>query len=121
MKICDLTQFYSPVSGGVKRYVSEKVRYLREQTRDDQHVLIIPGESDDVKLGERSRVYTIRSPLVIDSRSVEPRSSTSVLKGLKHQSFSSVWRSGVMRFSQRCMDCDRLPRRHYAVFRGQRQ
>jgi alpha-1,6-mannosyltransferase len=64
LKICDLTQFYSPVSGGVKRYVSEKVRYLREHTVDDEHILIIPGERDSVEAGERSRVYTIRSPLI---------------------------------------------------------
>lgn len=64
MKICDLTQFYSPVSGGVKRYVSEKVRHIRECTENDEHVLIIPGERDKVITGERSRVYTIKSPLV---------------------------------------------------------
>jgi alpha-1,6-mannosyltransferase len=64
LKICDLTQFYSPVSGGVKRYVSEKVRYLREHTVDDEHILIIPGEADGVEVGERSRVYTIASPLI---------------------------------------------------------
>ncbi len=64
MKICDLTQFYSPVSGGVKRYVSEKVRYVRERTQADEHVLIIPGEIDEVMHGERSRVFTIASPLV---------------------------------------------------------
>jgi alpha-1,6-mannosyltransferase len=64
LKICDLTQFYSPVSGGVKRYVSEKVRYLREHTVDDEHILIIPGATDSVEAGERSRVYTVRSPLI---------------------------------------------------------
>lgn len=64
MKICDLTQFYSPVSGGVKRYVSEKVRYLREHSPGDEHILIIPGAADGVEIGDRSRVYTIRSPLV---------------------------------------------------------
>ena len=31
MKICDLTQFYSPLSGGVKRYLHEKIDYI--QTR----------------------------------------------------------------------------------------
>lgn len=64
MKICDLTQFYSPVSGGVKRYVSEKVRHIREHTTADEHVLIIPGERDEVITEERSRVYTIKSPLI---------------------------------------------------------
>ena len=64
MKICDLTQFYSPVSGGVKRYVSEKVRHIRERTEGDEHILIIPGERDEVIAGERSRVYSIKSPLI---------------------------------------------------------
>lgn len=64
MKICDLTQFYSPVSGGVKRYVAEKVRYLRTHSPGDEHILIIPGEKDAVESGRVSRVYTIRSPLI---------------------------------------------------------
>ena len=64
MKICDLTQFYSPVSGGVKRYIAEKVRHIRERTAVDEHVLIIPGDRDEVITEERSRVYTIRSPLI---------------------------------------------------------
>lgn len=64
MKICDLTQFYSPLSGGVKRYVSEKVRFVREHTEGDEHVLIIPGERDETIEGERSRTYLLRSPLV---------------------------------------------------------
>jgi alpha-1,6-mannosyltransferase len=64
LKLCDLTQFYSPASGGVKRYVSEKVRFLREHSPGDEHILIIPGERDECTRGERSRVYTIRSPLI---------------------------------------------------------
>jgi len=64
MKICDLTQFYSPVSGGVKRYLHEKVAYLHENTADDRHVLIIPGSADGMTEEGRARTYTIRSPLV---------------------------------------------------------
>ena len=64
MKICDLTQFYSPVSGGVKRYISEKVRHVRERTEGDEHVLIIPGERDERIETERSRIYTLKSPLI---------------------------------------------------------
>ena len=64
MKICDLTQFYSPRSGGVRRYVSEKVRYIREESAGDEHVLIIPGERNEIIEGERSRVYSIKSPLI---------------------------------------------------------
>lgn len=64
MKICDLTQFYSPVSGGVKRYLGEKVAYLHRRTEADQHVLIIPGERDEVVKEGRSTTYSIRSPLI---------------------------------------------------------
>ncbi len=64
MKICDLTQFYSPVSGGVKRYVAEKVRHIRERTAGDEHVLIIPGERDELIETGRARTYTIKSPLI---------------------------------------------------------
>lgn len=64
MKVCDLTQFYSPVSGGVKRYVAEKVRHIRERTERDEHLLIIPGECDTMTEENRARVYTIKSPLI---------------------------------------------------------
>ena len=64
MKIADLTQFYSPVSGGVKRYLHEKIDYIQKQAPNDKHVLIIPGAKTDVRKNGRSRIYTIRSPLV---------------------------------------------------------
>jgi alpha-1,6-mannosyltransferase len=63
LKLCDLTQFYSPVSGGVKRYVHEKIRYIQRAT-DDQHVLVIPGAKSEKVETERSRIYSIRSPLL---------------------------------------------------------
>ena len=64
MKICDLTQFYSPVSGGVKRYLHEKIDYIDRHALRDEHVLIVPGAKTKLKANGRSRVYTIRSPLV---------------------------------------------------------
>ena len=64
MKLCDLTQFYSPASGGVRRYVGEKVRFLRAHAPGDEHVLIIPGDHDECIGDDRARVYTIKSPLV---------------------------------------------------------
>src|SRR5207302_5919684 len=64
MKIVDLTQFYSPVSGGVKRYLREKIDCVQNSTATDKHVLIVPGAKSGVKANGRSRVYTIRSPLV---------------------------------------------------------
>jgi len=64
LKVCDLTQFYSPLSGGVKRYVHEKINYIRARSPKDEHVLIIPGAKTEVVAGERSRIYSIRSPLI---------------------------------------------------------
>ena len=64
MKVVDLTQFYSPVSGGVKRYLHEKIDYVQNCTGSDKHVLIVPGAKTAAKANGRSRVYTIRSPLV---------------------------------------------------------
>jgi alpha-1,6-mannosyltransferase len=62
VKLCDITQFWSPVSGGVRRYVSEKVKHWRALGR--RHLLIIPGEEDAVMGDEFARVYTIASPRI---------------------------------------------------------
>ena len=64
MKICDLTQFYSPLSGGVKRYVHEKIAYIDEHSAGDEHVLIVPGPKTEVTTNARSRIYSIHSPLL---------------------------------------------------------
>jgi alpha-1,6-mannosyltransferase len=64
MKICDLTQFYSPVGGGVRRYVSEKISWMRRARPNDEHILIIPGAETACREDGLSRVYTIRAPLV---------------------------------------------------------
>jgi alpha-1,6-mannosyltransferase len=64
MKICDVTQFYSPVSGGVKRYLHEKLDYIEKHTSRDQDALIVPGQKNKVEVRGRSRIYSIRSPLI---------------------------------------------------------
>jgi alpha-1,6-mannosyltransferase len=64
MKFCDVTQFYSPLSGGVKRYVQEKIRYIETKRLNDRHILVIPGAKDEVVTRDQSRIYSIRSPLV---------------------------------------------------------
>ncbi|MEP6603422.1 MAG: glycosyltransferase, partial [Spartobacteria bacterium] len=64
MKICDLTQFYSPLSGGVKRYVHEKIAYIDKHSPEDEHVLVVPGAKTEVTSSGRSRIYSIHSPLV---------------------------------------------------------
>jgi len=63
LKICDLTQFYSPLSGGVKRYVHEKIAYIEAATTDE-HVLVVPGNKSDVTRRGCSTIYQIHSPLV---------------------------------------------------------
>jgi alpha-1,6-mannosyltransferase len=63
LKLCDLTQFYSPLSGGVKRYLHEKIRYIQSRP-NDEHILIIPGPRTERIEAERSRIYSIASPLL---------------------------------------------------------
>jgi alpha-1,6-mannosyltransferase len=62
MTVCDLTQFYSPFSGGVRRYIAEKAARL--EASGDRHVLIVPGERTAREESGNRVVYTIRSPLV---------------------------------------------------------
>lgn len=64
MKICDLTQFYSPFSGGVKRYVHEKIAYIQKHRPDDEHILIVPGPRTETTSAAQSRIYWIYSPLL---------------------------------------------------------
>ncbi|MFL6584163.1 MAG: glycosyltransferase [Chthoniobacterales bacterium] len=64
MKICDLTQFYAPRSGGVKRYLQEKIHFIQEGGQEHEHVLIVPGRDTAASSAPRSHVYTIASPLV---------------------------------------------------------
>jgi len=48
----------------VKRYVHEKISYIQTKSPDDEHILVIPGPTSEVVTGERSRIYSIHSPLV---------------------------------------------------------
>jgi alpha-1,6-mannosyltransferase len=64
LKICDLTQFYSPVSGGVRRYIEQKSAFLRRHRPDCRHVVIVPGEKTESHGDEQVRIYTIASPLL---------------------------------------------------------
>ena len=64
MKICDLTQFYSPVSGGVKRYLHEKMAFIGRQGGAHEHVLIVPGSRSEMRSEGASRIYTVHSPLI---------------------------------------------------------
>ncbi|SMC23664.1 alpha-1,6-mannosyltransferase [Desulfacinum hydrothermale DSM 13146] len=64
IKICDVIQFHSPLSGGIKRYVTDKARFFADR-QDVEHCVIVPGARDGVQAYGRSRFYSIRSvPLV---------------------------------------------------------
>jgi len=64
LKICDLTQFYSPVSGGVRRYIEQKSAFLRRYRPDCRHVIIVPGEKTESVGDDTVRVYTIASQVL---------------------------------------------------------
>jgi len=64
LKICDLTQFYSPVSGGVRRYIEQKSAFLRRYWPDCRHVIIVPGEKTESVGDDTVRVYTIASQVL---------------------------------------------------------
>jgi len=64
LTLCDVTQFYSPVSGGVKRYLNEKIAYMRRARPNDRHVLIIPGERTEKLTDGLATTYTVASPLI---------------------------------------------------------
>jgi len=68
MKVCDIVQFYSPISGGVRTYIDEKIRYFA--TREDvEHVLIIPAQFANVHTTLSTRVHEIKSTRLIGSKS----------------------------------------------------
>jgi alpha-1,6-mannosyltransferase len=51
MHLVDTTLFYSPTSGGVKRYLNAKHVWLRANT-SWEHTLVVPGEEDYFERGE---------------------------------------------------------------------
>lgn len=94
MKVCDLTQFYSPVSGGVRRYLEQKAAYIRRAGCGDQHVLIIPGEKDDVRGDDVARVYTIQSPQVSRTSRYRALLNLNRIEDILEQEKPSIIESG---------------------------
>src|SRR5205085_4008800 len=60
---CDLTQSWSDVGGGVRTYLLHKRRHILEQT-PHSHLMIIPGERDEVIEEDRAITVIIKSPHV---------------------------------------------------------
>ena len=61
--ICDLTQSWSSVGGGVRTYLAHKRSHILERT-PHRHLLIIPGAQDSVEEDGRAIRVTIASPKV---------------------------------------------------------
>ncbi|MBA2771520.1 MAG: glycosyltransferase [Sphingomonas sp.] len=61
--ICDLTQSWSSVGGGVRTYLAHKRSHILERTLH-RHLLIIPGPHDQVEEDGRAITVTIASPKV---------------------------------------------------------
>lgn len=61
--LCDLTQSWSDVGGGVRTYLLHKRSHILDQT-PHRHLLIIPGPSDEVIEEPRAVTVTIASPRV---------------------------------------------------------
>ena len=68
LRVCDLVQFHSPLSGGIRRYITDKARKLREMG-SVQHLIILPGPEDRSWTEEGTRYVQIQSPLLPGSKS----------------------------------------------------
>lgn len=66
--VCDIVQSYSPISGGVKRYLQHKATYMAAHD-GLRHVLVIPGDENDFYIDRNTAVYVIDSPSLVLSRS----------------------------------------------------
>lgn len=61
LTFCDVTQSYAARGGGVRTFLAEKRRYLRERT-DVRHCLIVPGPEDKLTTDGRFTTVEIASP-----------------------------------------------------------
>ncbi|MCX8076250.1 MAG: glycosyltransferase [Aquificaceae bacterium] len=59
MKLIDITPYFHKKSGGIKRYILEKIKFFRD--KDVQHVLIIPGKHRRTYYMDSTKVYEISS------------------------------------------------------------
>lgn len=79
MKFCDITMAYNSASGGIRTYIDEKRRFLREQT-DHEHLLIIPGKRTRVRRSGRTTTVTLRAPLLPGQKNYRFFLSPSAIK-----------------------------------------
>ncbi len=63
MTICDITQGYTPMSGGIRTYIHEKMNYIRNHTRH-RHILIVPGDKNSVDQDGQCKIITVKAPYI---------------------------------------------------------
>jgi alpha-1,6-mannosyltransferase len=83
MHLVDTTLFYSPTSGGVKRYLNAKHQWLRANT-NWKHSILVPGEVEHIEHGAVSSVPGYPWPGTFNYRlPLNPRRWTRLLDQLQ--------------------------------------
>jgi alpha-1,6-mannosyltransferase len=83
MHLVDTTLFYSPTSGGVKRYLSAKHAWLRANT-SWEHTIVVPAEADRFERGEICTLAGFPVPGTFNYRlPLNPRRWTRLLRQLQ--------------------------------------
>src|SRR3954454_12317242 len=83
MHLVDTTLFYSPTSGGVKRYLSAKHAWLRANT-SWQHTIVVPAKKDHFEPGEVCTLSGIPVPGAFNYRlPMSPKRWTRLLDALR--------------------------------------
>jgi len=68
LRVCDIVQFHSPISGGIRRYITDKSRIF-SQFKMIEHCVIIPGPVDATWKTGNTTYFQIKSPLIPGSKS----------------------------------------------------
>ena len=93
LKLCDVTQFFSPKSGGVRRYILEKRRYIERETEDEHH-LIVPGERTEHIQEGRLHTFTIASPRVDQTSRYRILLNTAAIRDYLRQAQPDIIEAG---------------------------
>lgn len=68
MKVCDIVQFYSPLGGGVRRYIEDKIRIYAGNPEID-HSIIVPSDRNDRQIFHSTKVFHVKSMPLVGSNS----------------------------------------------------
>lgn len=68
LRLCDIVQFHSPISGGIRRYVEDKARFFAKRDHI-RHAILIPGPVDRTWEEGNTTWVQMASPRMPGSRS----------------------------------------------------